>query len=158
PINSADLRRQLLKLLVLNDFQIGKGQLEILPHPGGNGSLGLGLRLPLQSDFAWLDKKDLDIEYERHELDATKALELFIDALDGDANTYAAFRQLKDYVEQLEKLKSTAVAHGRGDPPSNVVPIRRNQTVGQDGEFNDFVKAVFHKLPPGIIVDNWYKG
>ena len=158
PINSADLRKQLIKLLVLNDFQIRKGQLEIFPHQGGEGSLGLGLRLPMQPGFAWLDKRDLEVDHERHELDATQALELFIDVLDGDANTYAAFRQLKTYLELLEKRKSAALAHGRGEPASNVIPIRRTERISQDGEFINFVRAVFHQLPPGIIVDNWYKG
>jgi hypothetical protein len=111
PINSADLRKQLIKLLTLNDFQVGKGQLEIFPHPGGDGSLGLGLRLPMQPGFAWLDKKTLDIDYERHELDPTQALELFVDVLDGDSNSYAAFRQLKTYNEQLEKRKAAVVVN-----------------------------------------------
>ena len=158
PINSADLRKQLIKLLTLNDFQVGKGQLEIFPHPGGDGSLGLGLRLPMQPGFAWLDKKTLDIDYERHELDPTQALELFVDVLDGDSNSYAAFRQLKTYNEQLEKRKAAAVARGRGEPASNVVPIRRAEKPADSAEFSDFVRAVFHRLPPGIIVDNWYKG
>jgi hypothetical protein len=158
PINSADLRKQLIKLLTLNDFQIGKGQLEIFPHPGGEDSLGLGLRLPMQPGFAWLDKKTLEIDYERHELNPTQALELFIDVLDGDANSYSAFRQLKSYIEVLEKRKNAAAAHGRGKPVSNVVPIRRTEKPAETGEFIDFVRAVFHRLPPGIIVDNWYQG
>ncbi|MBZ0188622.1 MAG: hypothetical protein K8F91_20420 [Candidatus Obscuribacterales bacterium] len=158
PISSADLRKQLVKLLVLNDFQIVKGQLEIFPHPGGQGSLGLGLRLPMQPGFAWLDRKTLEIDHERHELSATKALELFIDVLESDANSYADFRQLKTYVEQLEKRKSAAIARGRGESNSNVVSIRRTEKPVQEGEFDDFVCAVFHRLPPGIIVDNWYKG
>jgi hypothetical protein len=158
PINSADLREQLINLLTLNDFQVGKGQLEIFPHPGGEGSLGLGLRLPMQPGFAWLDKKTLEVEYERHELSAPQSLELFIDVLDGDANSYAAFRQLKTYNEQLEKRKATAVARGRSEPASNVVPIRRAEKHIDASEFSDFVRAVFHRLPPGIIVDNWYKG
>jgi hypothetical protein len=158
PINSADLRRQLVKLLTLNDFHIAKGQLEIFPHPGGGGSLGLGLRLPMQSGFAWLDKKTLEVEHERAELDATQALELFVDVLDGDANTYGAFRQLKSYLQELESRKTAAVTHGLGAPGSNVVPIRRSEKTVQPGDFIDFVRAVFHQLPPGIIVDNWYKG
>ena len=158
PINSADLRKQLIKLLALNDFQVGKGQLEIFPHPGGDGSLGLGLRLPMQPGFAWLDKKTLDIDYERHELDPTQALELFVDVLDGDSNSFAAFQRLKTYLQELEKHKLAAVARGRGEPVSNVVPIRRTEKAIPGGEFADFVTAVFHRLPPGIIIDNWYKG
>lgn len=158
PINSADLRRQLVKLLTLNDFHIGKGQLELFPHPGGEGSLGLGLRLPLQPGFAWLDKKTLEVEHDRSELDATQALELFIDVLDGNANSYAVFRQLKSYLQELESRKVAAVAHGLGTAGSNVVPLRRSEKTVKPGEFVEFVRAVFHKLPPGIIVDNWYKG
>lgn len=73
-----------MKLLSLNDFQVAKGTLEVFPHPG-DASLGMGLRLPLQPGWAWLDKKTLDVEYERYELSATKALEFFLDVLDADA-------------------------------------------------------------------------
>ena len=108
PIASLELRRQLFKLLTLNDFQVGKGQLEIFPHPGGEGSMGLGLRLPMQPGFAWLDKKTLEIEHERNELDATYALELFLDVLDGDANSFEDFRRLKAHVQELEKRRTSA--------------------------------------------------
>ena len=158
PINSADLRKQLITLLTLNDFHIGRGQLEIFPHPGGEGSLGLGLRLPLQPGFAWLDKRTLDIEHERHDMNATQALELFIDVLDGDANSYQAFRQLKAHVQELEQRKNTALRHGRGDASDNIIPLRRSKERVETGDFIDFVTGVFSKLPPGIIVDNWYKG
>jgi hypothetical protein len=157
PINSADLRRQLVKLLTLNDFHIGKGQLELFPHPGGEGSLGLGLRLPLQPGWAWLCKNTLDLEYYREELSPTKALDWFIRDLD-DGNSYADFRQLKSYLEELESRKAAAVAHGRGSTAGNVLPFRKPDKAVQAGEFIDFVCAVFHQLPPGIIVDNWYKG
>lgn len=158
PVNSADLRKQLLKVLVLNDFQIAKGQLEIFPHPGGQGSMGLGLRLPLQSGFAWLDKQTLEVEYERHDLNATQALELFIDALDASANSYQDFRKLKQHAQELEQRRNAAQIQGRGDAATNVVPLRKLRGTEESGDFVDFVKAVFQKLPPGIIVDNWYKG
>ncbi len=157
PINSADLRKQLLKLLALNDFLVTKGQLEIFPHPGSNGSQGLGLRLPLQPGFAWLDKRTLDIDLERHEISATKALELFIDVLEADANSYAAFRQLKAYVQELELRREAATNIGASRAPGNLVSIRRDRQASE-GEHIHFVRAVFQKLPPGIIVDNWYKG
>ncbi|HNA73216.1 MAG TPA: hypothetical protein PKW73_07750 [Candidatus Obscuribacter sp.] len=158
PIASLELRRQLFKLLTLNDFQVGKGQLEIFPHPGGEGSMGLGLRLPMQPGFAWLDKKTLEIEHERNELDATYALELFLDVLDGDANSFEDFRRLKAHVQELEKRKASASVHGRGERVNNVVPIRAGMKAVPESEFSDFVRGVFHRLPPGIIVENWYKG
>ncbi|MBX9667951.1 MAG: hypothetical protein K2X93_10050 [Candidatus Obscuribacterales bacterium] len=61
-----------MKLLTLNDFQLSKGQLELFPHRGDEGSLGLGLRLPLQPGFAWLDKETLEVKHERHDLTATQ--------------------------------------------------------------------------------------
>lgn len=158
-IHSADLRAQLFKLLTLNDFQIGKGQLELFPHPGGQDSLGLGLRLPMQFGFAWLDKKTLDVDYERHELSPTKALELFIDALESGSNSYASFQNLKSYVDELAARKEKAISIGAASSQkSNVVPIRKTMSTDVQAEFSEFVQAVFQKLPPGIIVDNWYKG
>jgi hypothetical protein len=157
PLNSADLRRQLIRLLTLNDFEIGKGQLEIFPNPGSERSLGLGLRLPLQPGFAWLDKETLEVEYNRSELSPTQALELFVDALDGDANSFKAFRELKTYLDKLEARK-TAIVAGNGETNSNVIPLHRPSGNLKLGEFGDFVRGVFGDLPPGIIVDNWYKG
>lgn len=158
PIHSAELRRHLFLLLTLSGFDVGKGQLEIFPHPGEQGSMGLGLRLPMQPGFAWLDKKTLEVEHERNDIGATIALELFVDVLDGDANTFEDFRRLKAYIEVLEKRRSQAAAHGRGQSDSNVVPIRSTQKVLADSEFGEFVRGVFPRLPPGIIPDNWYKG
>jgi len=157
PINCADLRKQLVKLLILNDFQLSKGQLELFPHPGAEGSLGLGLRLPLQAGWAWLCKQTLDVDCYREELSPSKALDWFMRDL-ADANPYEAFRNLKSYVQELEQRKAAATAHGVGAVTSNVVPLRKAPETAQSGEFSDFVRAVFHKLPPGIIVDNWYKG
>jgi len=158
PLNSAELRRQLVKLLTLHDFQIAKGHLEIFPHPGSKNSLGLGLRLPLQEGFAWLDKRTLDVDYERHELTPTQALELFIDAFEGDPNSYQDFRQLKSYVEDLEARKKTTQEHVQKARSDNVLPLVRKRPNSSPTEFTDFVTAVFSVLPPGIIIDNWYNG
>lgn len=155
PINSTDLRRQLVRLLTLHDFDVAKGTLEIFPHPS-KSSLGMGLRLPLQPGFAWLDKQTLDIEHDRSDLDATTALELFVDLLDGDSNSYAAFRHLKSHLDELESRKESVQARARNVGKSNVIPLR--QSPEPSGDFLDFVRAVFHRLPPGIIADTWYKG
>ena len=158
PINSADLRQQLVKLLTLNDFQVGKGQLEVFPHPGQGGSQGLGLRLPLQQGFAWLDKRTLEVDYERHELSATRALELIIDSLESDTNSFADFQRLKTHVQELDAAKSQAKVLGASRTASNILPFKKTTPDVQPGEFVDFVRAVFQQLPPGIITDNWYQG
>ncbi len=157
PISSTELRRQLVKLLTLHDFDIAKGTLEVFPHRS-DGSLGMGLRLPLQPGFAWLNKYDLEVDYERSELGAPQALELFIDALEADANSYATFRQLKVHVQELETRRAKATAYALDRTASNVVPLRRTADSLSPAEFGDFVVAVFGQLPPGIIADNWYKG
>ncbi|MBX9691285.1 MAG: hypothetical protein K2Z81_02805 [Cyanobacteria bacterium] len=155
PIGSMELRRQLVRLLTVHDFHIAKGTLEVFPNRG-RASAGMGLRLPLQPGFAWLDKKTLEVEYERYELTPTKALEFFIDALEADAHSFADFRKLKAYNDDMETRKATSQAHALAHD-SNVVPIKRSLS-STAGDFIDFVSGVFHRLPPGIIVDNWYKG
>lgn len=156
PINSNDLRRQLIKLLTLNDFEIAKGTLEIFPNRG-NKTLGLGLRLPLQPGFAWLDKRTLELDFERAEVTATKALELFLDAVDADANSYRDFQKLKSYNDDLELRRNRLAPQEPG--PANIVPLRRSpDKSSQPAEFADFVTSVFRRLPPNLIADNWYKG
>ncbi len=155
-VNSSALRRQLVRLLACHDFEIAKGMLEIFPHVGV-GSLGMGLRLPLQPGWAWLNKETLEVEYERSELSSTKALELFVDSLDGDANSYMVFNKLGQYIDELETRK--AAIKTRVSPKTNLVPFnRKEQRAIQTGEYIEFVISTFQELPPGIIVDNWYKG
>ena len=151
-INSNDLRRHFVKLLTLNDFEIAKGTLEIFPNRG-NKSLGLGLRLPLQPGFAWLDKRTLELDIDRAQVSPTKALELFLDAVDADANTYRDFQKLKAFVDKLEIRRAQV---GQVSDESNIIPLRRAPS--QPAEFTDFVTSIFRRLPPNIIVDNWYKG
>jgi hypothetical protein len=157
PVNSTELRRLLVKLLSLNDFQVAKGTLEVFPHPG-DASLGMGLRLPLQPGWAWLDKKTLDVEYERYELSATKALEFFLDVLDADANSFDDFRKLKAQVQDLETRKASAASLAVAAPASNVIALRRPAKELPPSEFASFVTSVFTHLPPGINADSWYKG
>ena len=160
PINSQALRRQLIRLLKSYDFDIAKGMLEVFPHPG-EGSQGMGLRLPLQPGWAWLDKNTLEIEYDRQELSPTKALELFIDALDGDANSYANFNQLASYIDNLIARKEATKAHSSLRRQDNLVSFGTKEmrvAAAQTGEHIEFVASVFRALPPGIISDNWYKG
>ena len=135
---------------------MSKGTLEVFPNRSDT-SKGMGLRLPLQPGFAWLNKHNLQVEYERSELTAGKALEFFLDYLESDANSFADFRKLKSHVQELEARKAKAIAHA--DPTySNIVPIRRTADNLQPSEFTNFVALIFGQLPPGIIADNWYKG
>jgi hypothetical protein len=155
PISSKDLRNQLIKLLKAHDFIISKGTLEVFPHPG-DASTGQGLRLPLQPGFAWLDQTTLEVEHERHELSATKALELFVDVLSSWANTHHDFHRMKAHVERMEAKKQT-VLKTVSTLGANVVPIRR-RTIIDDENHAVSVRQIFQVLPPGIKCDVWLKG
>jgi len=154
PISSAELHHQLVALLKLNDFLVSKGTLEVFPNPGRN-SQGMGLRLPLQHGFAWLDKETQDVDYYREQMSPTKALTYFLDLLDCDANTYKAFRQLKAHVLDLDSKKEKAkLPVGQ---PSNVVPLR-SPAVLPDNADGHLVTTVFGHLPSGMNTENWCRG
>ena len=118
----------------------------------------MGLRLPLQEGWAWLDKRTLDVDYERYELSATKALECFIDCLEADANSFQDFGALKRYAQELDTRKRSAAIHGVQTPVSNVIPLRKSQKAVQPSEYTAFVSSIFGQIPPGMDVDTWYKG
>ncbi|MBA4027299.1 MAG: hypothetical protein C0473_03560 [Cyanobacteria bacterium DS3.002] len=156
-ISSSALYQQLVKLLKLSDFEVSKGTLEVFPHPG-YASLGMGLRLPLQAGFAWLDKKTLEVEYEREELSATKALEFFIDCVESDTNSYSDFLALKSRVQELELSQAAASSSSIQVRLDNVVPIRRTGKLVADSEYSLFVASVFGHLPLNINAEDWHKG
>jgi hypothetical protein len=156
PISSVELRRELYKLLSLYGFQIGKGQLEIFPNTN-NTSLGFGCRLPLQEGFAWINRYTLEIDEERSQLSPVEAVGRFLtDAK--DSNSYDDFRVFKANVKALEERKAAVISRVQTAPETNVIPFRQSEQPAAAGEHLRYVRAVFHRLPPGIIVDNWYKG
>lgn len=157
PISSAELHHQLVALLKLNDFVVSKGTLEVFPNPGKN-SQGMGLRLPLQHGFAWLDKRTLDVDYYREEMSPTKALTYFLDLLDSDANPYKAFRQLKAHVLDLESKREKAkLPSGQSSKDSNVVPLRSPDSLPDNAD-GHLVTTVFGHLPSGMNAENWCRG
>ncbi len=153
PIPSKSLYQQLVKLLKLSNFDVAKGTLEVFPHPG-YASLGMGLRLPLQSGFAWLDKKTLDVEYEREELSATKALEFFIDCLESDSNSYADYLALKARIAELETIQASVP---QLENRNNIVPIRAGKPVSSS-EQTIFVASIFGHVPLNMDAEVWQRG
>ncbi|MBA4027046.1 MAG: hypothetical protein C0473_02275 [Cyanobacteria bacterium DS3.002] len=153
PINSKNLYQLLVKLLKLSDFEVAKGTLEVFPHPG-YASLGMGLRLPLQAGFAWLDKTTLDVDHYREEMSATKALEFFIDCLDSDTNSYADFLALKARVIELEAIQAAAPTLEKRD---NIIPIRSGKPVSAT-EHSLFLVSIFGHVPLNIDAEVWQRG
>ena len=156
-ISSSVVYQQLVKLLKLCNFDVASGTLEVFPHPGYS-SVGMGLRLPLQHGFAWLDKKTLDVDYYREELSATKALEFFLDALDSDANSYADFLKLRARIEELELNRTSATVQPVRHRSGNVIPIRKTSAITESSEATILVASVFGHLPLNINAENWQMG
>jgi len=159
PVNSLLLYRQLVSFLRLSDFDVAKGALEVFPNPGnGSSSKGMGLRLPLQHGWAWLDKRDLTVDHERYEMTATKALEWFLDLLDSDANSVDVLRQMTARIDELERRRAAARVHGVEGKADNVIQLRKVAGVPREGEHTEFVTSVFGHIPPGMNTEDWMKG
>jgi hypothetical protein len=150
-IPSLTLYQQLAKLFKLTDIEVSKGTLEIFPHPS-YASVGMGLRLPLQQGFAWLDKKTLEVESEREWLSATKALELFVDCAIGGANSYTDYLALKAHVSELTAAATVTPSLTR----NNIVPIRAGKPFSSEHDI--FVASIFGHLPLNIDAETWQKG
>ena len=153
PLLSTDLREQLVALLQLNGFKLAKGTLEVFPAPG-DGSIGQGLRLPLQPGWAWLDQRTLDIDYFREEVSPTKALEWFLEQLTECSNSYTQFRILKSHVAELSSRKQSVC---RRAEPTNVYPFKPREHKST-GDCVDEVKKIFSHMPPGINTNTWWRG
>ncbi len=153
-VNTVQLHRELVTLLKLNDFSVSKGTMEVFPNLGKN-SQGMGLRLPLQAGWAWLDKKTAEVDYFREEMTATKALTYFLDLLDNNANSYQSFQRLAQYNKELESRRDKAKISTI--PPSNVVPLRFAGVL-PDNEQGRLVATIFGHTPAGINAENWCRG
>ena len=157
PLSSRDLRHQIVLLLKLNDFVIEKGQLEVFPAPGsGPGSLGHGLRLPLQPGFAWLDPYDLEVIRDRLQLSPVKALQFFLQDLYDAPNTRQDFDRLKQTVKDAASGKDLLL-HKIYRQEKTVISIRP-EFRQQDTDLVAQVETVFGVLPPGMDAETWLKG
>lgn len=158
PISSRELHKQLHNFLSLKGFAIAKGQLEIFPNPGQHGSLGYGLRLPLQPGFAWLSKETQAVLYERDDMYALEAMGMFTADYHEHLHSYDDFQRFKRYVEDLEARKS-AVEPAQTSERAAVVPITSRKKTAADAGDNASVKvAFFGKIPPGINAATWLAG
>jgi hypothetical protein len=161
PVSSRDLRAQLVQLLRLNDFEIAKGTLEVFPAPGDSrsgGSLGNGLRLPLQLGFAWLNHAGVVLE-ERDSISPVEALDRFMRDLEC-GNSRHDFHQMKATVSRLieSQERITAQMSQINKREGVVVPFKRPEP-GQTDEYAlNIVFDVFQGLPPGMNATTWVAG
>ncbi len=156
-VNSLHLKRALVHLLTYTGFRIKSGELEIFPNVS-HASAGMGLRLPLQAGFAFLNDKNLEPDIERWELSPTKALDYFLDAANSCSNTRAQFEELQKHATLCaEKLDKVTLLRAQPRTPGNVIamPDRKVKIAGQHTEE---VAAIFSVMPPGIRADDWFRG
>jgi hypothetical protein len=160
PVSSRDLQKTLSTLLRLNKFEVAKGKLEIFPHPGDKSSKGQGLRLPLQSGFAWLNQKTLEVVHERWEISPAKAIDFFLDDLNSSANTRHDFHRMKAHVEKLLERKAVvvdSVQRVKAPGQTNVVPITRKEPTEQSAAAETIIENFGH-WPNGMKPDVWMQG
>ena len=157
-VNSSQLRRALVQLFSYTKLRIKSGTLEVFPNVSEQ-SAGMGLRLPLQPGFAFLNDKNLETDIERWELSPTKAIDYFLDAANSCANSFRQFSALCKYAQQLaEKQDKIIELRTRTkDQPANVITLPK-LPAAVSGEHIQTVQEIFSGLPPGIRTDDWYRG
>lgn len=103
--NSEDVRRYLADWLRAHGYEIRNGILEIYPS-------GMGLRLPLQRGFAWLDDKGETIR-RREDLTKDEALASFLSDLERNKRNWSeAKNRIQAQLEAIDRAKmSDALAH-----------------------------------------------
>lgn len=157
-VNSAQLRKALVQIFSYTKLRIKSGTLEVFPNVSEH-SAGMGLRLPLQPGFAFLNDKNLEVNVERWELSPTKALDYFLDEANSCANSFHQFVALCKYAQQLaEKQDKVVELRARTkELPANVITMPK-LPAAVSGEHLQTVQEIFSGLPPGIRTDDWYRG
>ncbi len=117
--NSTEVQQTLKSWLAANNYEIRNGVLEVFPS-------GMGLRLPLQLGFAWLDQSG-NVLRTREELTTSQSLQHFLNDLTTRASDWEESKGLiESQLEQLHTGNSTdALAH-----------LKATDTNGFDGLFN----------------------
>lgn len=106
--------------LLAEGIAIQKGQLELFPSNNG-------LRLPLQSGFAWLDDEG-KIKIRREDMSTEEAIASFLNDLDESAHAW-------EFVEQRLKRRLEAIRSAVS--VTSLPPATENQNLHDDG-FSDF--------------------
>lgn len=102
---STDVQETLRAWLLANGYEIRGGQLEIFPS-------GNGLRLPLQTGFAWLDDSGNVLD-RRESLTTDEAISQFLQDLEARANNWTESKnQIQSRLKQLDRQRhGDAQAH-----------------------------------------------
>lgn len=160
PLNSRELHQLLHKLLTNDAYSIAKGQLEIFPNPGQYGSLGYGLRLPLQPGFAWLDKETQQVQHERDDMHALEAMGMFSADYYEHLIADDEFELFKSYTENLqERKRAISLPQQREKKTVGIITAIPKKTSAPESDQVALIKTAFlGRIPPNINVLDWLKG
>jgi len=132
--NSKDLERSLKAWLRSLGYDIRSGQLEVFP-------CGNGLRLPLQTGFAWLNEAGT-VTCKREDLSVQEAVSYFLTSLENNSNNWQIAKTL---IESHLSLTAAAGVAGAGTIP----PARKERL--EMGGFEDLFSG-------GKIQEKWDQG
>ncbi|MBX9692023.1 MAG: hypothetical protein K2Z81_06540, partial [Cyanobacteria bacterium] len=159
PVPTRELRTALVRLFTTANYQVAKGQLEIFPNPGTDGTLGFGIRLPLQIGFAWLDPRDLEVVADRAEMSPWEALSQFLlDMQDGTG--FTEFRNFIQYSNSLSSQQTEVLNALRAEHSKKTIPIRVHPRSISSASNEDAVTVIetFGYVPPGMNITDWVRG
>lgn len=102
--NSEEVRRYLADWLRAQGYEIRNGNLEVYPS-------GMGLRLPLQPGFAWLDDKG-ELIRRREDLTRDEALASFLSDLERNKKNWSeAKSRIQTQLEAIDRGRRSALVH-----------------------------------------------
>lgn len=117
--NSTEVQQTLKTWLAGNNYEIRNGVLEVYPS-------GMGLRLPLQQGFAWLDQSGSVIT-PREKLTTSEATSRFIEDLETRASDWQTAKSL--IASQLERIQQSTSGSAQAH-------LNATDTAGFEGLFN----------------------
>ena len=152
PVSAREVHSALVRFLKSADFIVQQGTLEVFPNPGA-GSVGYGLRLPLQPGWAWLDSNTQEVIAERTALSPDAALLRFMSDCRDFGNGPSEYAQFKNAIaesavaqeqiaQSLDRAMGEATRHVQAGNELAAAAVRR----------------IFKATPPGIIADTWWRG
>ena len=152
PVPAREIHKGLAQFLRSAGFVVQQGTLEVFPNPGA-GSLGYGLRLPLQPGWAWLDSNTLEVLVERAALSPEAALLKFMADCRDFGNGPLEYAQFKSAIAELavaQEQIAQSLDRALGDSTQHIQAGNELAAAA--------VKGVFKTPPPGIIAETWWRG
>ncbi len=166
PVPTGKLRAAMIATLTAANYQIRQGWLEIFPNRGSFHSQGVGLRLPLQPGWAWLDHNTLKVLCERADLTPQEALDTFLDDLaiyshsDQDFQKFVRQANLNGQQNNAIAILKSPVSIAKLKAVSTDESCNDKQYLAESSQMDAIEKVtqIFGYVPPGMNCDGWLRG